>query len=64
MEIVLPGGPMLSNAEIAATLDELADLLEFQGANAFRVRAYRNGARAIRNLSQSVAQMVDEIPDS
>ena len=44
-------------------LDELADLLEFQGANAFRVRAYRNGSRAIRNMSQSVAQMVEENPD-
>ncbi len=54
---------MLSNAQIAATLDELADLLEFQGANAFRVRAYRNGSRAIRNLSQSVAQMIETNPD-
>ena len=53
---------MLSNAQIAATLDELADLLEFQGANAFRVRAYRNGARAVRNLSQAVAQLVEEDP--
>jgi DNA polymerase (family 10) len=53
---------MLSNAQIAATLDELADLLEFQGANAFRVRAYRNGARAVRDLSQAVAQLVDQDP--
>lgn len=49
---------MLSNAEIADVLDEVADLLEFQGANAFRVRAYRNGARAIRNHTQSIAQLV------
>jgi DNA polymerase (family 10) len=53
---------MLSNTQIAATLDELADLLEFQGANAFRVRAYRNGARAVRDLSQAVAQLVDQDP--
>ncbi|MHB8954661.1 MAG: DNA polymerase/3'-5' exonuclease PolX [Pirellulaceae bacterium] len=54
---------MLSNAEIAATLDELADLLEFEGANAFRVRAYRNGSHAIRNLSQSLTHLVAENPD-
>ena len=53
---------MLSNAQIANTLDQLADLLEFQGANAFRIRAYRSGSRAIRNLTQSVAQLVEEDP--
>ncbi len=51
---------MLSNAQIADTLDQLADLLEFQGANAFRIRAYRNGSRAIRNLTQGVSQLVEE----
>ncbi len=54
---------MLSNAQMAAVLEQLADLLEFQGANAFRIRAYRNGSRAIRNLSQSVAHLVAENPD-
>ena len=49
-------------AKSPRTLDQVADLLEFQGANAFRVRAYRNGARAIRNLSQSVARLVEEDP--
>ncbi|MHB8968945.1 MAG: DNA polymerase/3'-5' exonuclease PolX [Pirellulaceae bacterium] len=53
---------MLNNAQIAATLDELADLLEFQGANAVRVRAYRNGSRAIQNMTQTVAQIVEENP--
>ncbi len=56
------GSGMLSNDQIAATLDEVADLLEFQGANVFRVRAYRNGARAIRELPQSVARLVEEDP--
>lgn len=35
-----------SNAEVAAAFDEIADLLEVQGANVFRIRAYRNAARA------------------
>ncbi len=53
---------MLSNAQIANTLEQLADLMEFQGANAFRIRAYRSGSRAIRNRTQSVAQLVNDDP--
>jgi len=45
----------MTNAEIAAVFEEIADLLEFQGANPFRVRAYRNGARAIHDLAEPVA---------
>ena len=48
----------MTNAKIAATFDLVADLLEFQGANAFRVRAYRNAARTIRDLSESIAAIV------
>ena len=43
---------MPTNAEIADAFDQVADLLEFQNANAFRVRAYRNAARTIGNLSE------------
>ena len=50
---------MASNARIAADLDEIADLLELQDANPFRVRAFRNGARTVRDLDRSVAAMVD-----
>lgn len=49
---------MLSNAEIAAVLDQVADLLEFDGANAFRIRAYRNGSRTIHDLPESVATIL------
>lgn len=47
------------NSEIAATFDELADLLEIEGANPFRIRAYRNAARVIGGQSNSVADMID-----
>lgn len=47
----------MTNAEIAATFDEVADLLELTGANAFRVRAYRNCARTLRDLPESVAAL-------
>ena len=46
------------NAEVAAVFEEMADLLEIEGANPFRVRAYRFAARTIRDLSGEVAEMV------
>ncbi len=46
------------NAEIAHIFKQVADLLEIEGANQFRVRAYRDAARTIDTLSQSVAEMV------
>jgi len=48
----------LDNSRIAAVFDELADLLEFRGENPFRVRAYRNGAHAIRDLDEAVASIL------
>lgn len=46
----------MTNAEIAAVLGELADLLEFQGANPFRVRAYRQAARTVEACPESLAE--------
>jgi DNA polymerase (family 10) len=51
------------NSEIAAIFDHVADLLEIQDANRFRVRAYRNAANTIRDQSRSVASMLDEGAD-
>jgi DNA polymerase (family 10) len=44
----------MTNAQIAAVFEEIADLLDFQGANPFRVRAYRNAARTVGDLHESV----------
>ncbi|MEX1096167.1 MAG: helix-hairpin-helix domain-containing protein [Planctomycetales bacterium] len=49
----------LSNQEIAERLDEVAGLLEAQGANPFRVRAYRNAARTVRELDRPLKELVD-----
>ena len=46
------------NAEIAAAFDHLADLLEIEGANPFRVRAYRRAARTIEDLPRSAAELI------
>lgn len=47
----------MTNARIAAAFDEIADILEFQEANPFRVRAYRNAARTIRDYAESIAAL-------
>jgi DNA polymerase (family X) len=47
------------NADIAAIFEEIADRLEIQGANPFRIRAYRNAARMLGELPQ-VARMLLE----
>jgi len=48
----------MENIEVARTFDEVADLLEIQGANPFRVRAYRTAARTVGTLSASVESLV------
>ena len=53
----------MENIEIAAVLDELADLLEIKGSNPFRIRAYRNAVRTIRGLTPPLASMVTEGED-
>ncbi|MGH8370993.1 MAG: hypothetical protein ACRESC_08430, partial [Gammaproteobacteria bacterium] len=37
----------VQNVEIAELFNRLADLLEIEDANPFRVRAYRNAARVV-----------------
>ena len=46
-------------AQIADAFDLIGDILDFQGANPFRVRAYRNGARTIRDYPEPLAAMVE-----
>ncbi len=51
------------NADIAATFEEIADLLEIQGANPFRIRAYRNAARILSELPQEVSRLLEKGED-
>jgi DNA polymerase (family 10) len=48
----------IHNADIAAIFEEIADLLEIQDANPFRVRAYRNAARTIGEYGREVAEIL------
>ena len=47
----------LTNASIAAAFDELGDLYELDGVVSYRVIAYRNAAKAVRDASVSVAEL-------
>jgi len=49
--------PLPGNAEVADHFDLLADLLELEGAESFRVLAYRRAATRMRETSASVAQL-------
>ncbi len=48
----------MTNPDVSAVFEQVADLLEFQGTNPFRIRAYRNAARRIRDLPQAVADII------
>ena len=47
----------MTNAAIEAAFEHIADLLEYRGDNLFRVRAYRNAARTIGGLVESLASV-------
>ena len=49
----------MENLEIASVLKEFGDLLEIKGSNPFRIRAYRNAVRTIKDLTRSLASMVE-----
>lgn len=46
------------NLEIASRFDEVAELLQRQGANPYRVEAYRRGAETLRDLTHPVATLL------
>jgi DNA polymerase (family 10) len=48
----------MTKEEVAAILDEVATLLEVKGENTFKCNAYRNGGRAVQNLSGDIEAIV------
>jgi DNA polymerase (family 10) len=53
----------IHNSDIADVFNETADLLEIQGGNSFRIRAYRNAARTMQSLSKSVVELISHDGD-
>ena len=48
----------VKNIEIANVFNKLADLLELEGENPFRIRAYRNAAISVESLPQDITELV------
>src|SRR5215203_3711883 len=53
----------IQNSDVAEIFEKVADLLEIEGENQFRVRAYRDAARTVGGRSRSVAEMVEQDED-
>jgi DNA polymerase (family X) len=53
----------IHNADIAAIFEEIADRLEIQGANPFRIRAYRNAARSLGELPHEARALLEKGED-
>lgn len=52
-----PTAANLHNEDVAAALDEMAELLAIRGDNPFRVRAYQRAAQVVRTLPRPLAEL-------
>lgn len=53
----------VSNNEVAQIFNKVAALLEIEGENPFKIRAYRNAAITIENLPHNASMMVEKNED-
>jgi len=51
---------MPDKKEIIKLLEEIADMMEFNGENTFKINAYRNGANAIRKADDSIKKIISD----
>lgn len=51
--------PTITNSTLAAQFERIAELLETQDANPFRVRAYRQAAATLTTLDQPVTSLLE-----
>src|SRR3954451_744360 len=58
-----PPPSVLSNAEIADRLASLAQLLSAQKENPYKVKAYQRAAAKLRNMSESLQELVQDEAD-
>jgi DNA polymerase (family 10) len=58
MEPETSAPPQVSNRQIAEVLSDVADLIESQNGNPYRVQAYRNAARGVLDLSEPAADII------
>lgn len=57
--------PVVTNRQIAEVLSGIANLLDNQNSNPYRIQAYRNAARGVLDLNESAAEILargEELP--
>ena len=50
--------PIVTNRQIAEALSSIAEMLEFQNGNPYRIQAYRNAARGVLELHEPAAEII------
>src|SRR5438445_106010 len=53
----------MDNHQIATVFEEIGDLLEIDGANRFRVLAYKKAAETLKGLGREIKDIYKENPD-
>ena len=48
-----------TNGEMAAIFRRIADVLEMQGENVFKIRAYRRAVQTLESLPEPIAEIAD-----
>lgn len=51
--------PAITNRQIAEVLSSIANILEAQNGNPYRVQAYRNAARGVLDLTEAVSELLE-----
>ena len=54
---IIPMDHTPTNAEVADVFEQIANILEGQGENPFKIRAYRNAVRTLENLHAPAADI-------
>ncbi|MBI5206292.1 MAG: DNA polymerase/3'-5' exonuclease PolX [Candidatus Firestonebacteria bacterium] len=50
----------MNNYKISAIFEEIANILEVQNDNPFRIRSYHNAARIIKDMSEEIVNIINE----
>ena len=51
--------PYFTKSQIVTVFDQVAILLELDGANPFRVRAYQNASRALGQMNRHLMDVIE-----
>ena len=54
------GPPFQTKSSVVAVMEQVGVLLELDGANVFRVRAYQNASRALASMEEDLLSVVQD----